>query len=159
MDNLPKEINWEIEESVKYPRDKRWYIAAAIIALALIVYALFEKNYFFALIIILASGLIVFYDNEPARKVDFTIQYDGVKMGSKFYEFEAMSNFYIIYRPKEEIRKLFFEFKNPLRHRLSIPLYDQNPILIRDYLNQYLDEDLDKENEPLSEGLSKILRL
>ncbi|MFA5644614.1 MAG: hypothetical protein WC928_03780 [Patescibacteria group bacterium] len=155
----PKEITWEIEPLTKHQKDKRWYIIASIIALALIIYALIDKNYFFALIIIIASGLIVFYDNEPIRKINFTIKYDGVEMGKNFFSFESMSNFYIIYRPKEEVKKLYFEFKNPLKHRLSIQLYDQDPIIIRNYLLQYLNEDLEKENEPLSEGLAKMFRL
>lgn len=155
----PKEISWKIDEVNKNPRTKRWYIIASIIAVALIVYAIIDKNYFFALIIIISGGLIVFYDNEPAREVDLTLKYDGVEIGKKFFEYETMNNFYIIYRPKEDIRKLFFEFKNPIKHRLSIPLKDKNPIEIRDYLLQYLNEDLDKEHEPLSEGLAKMLGL
>lgn len=156
--SLP-ELSWEIEEFVKHPRDKKWYIIAGIIALGLIIYALIDRNYFFALIIIIASGLIVFYDNEPSKKVLFTISYEGVKMGNKLYEFETIRNFYIIFRPKEEMKKIFFEFKNPLKHRLVIPLEGQDPVEIREYLLQYLDEDLEKEHEPLSEGLAKIFRL
>ena len=155
----PQELTWEIEEYTKHPRDKKWYIIASIIAVGLIVYALIDKNYFFALVIIIAAGLIVFFDNEPPKKLNFTIKYDGVEVGKNFYEFTSMVNFYIIYKPKEGVKKLFFEFKNPLKHRLSINLYDQNPIIIRDYLLQYLTEDLDKENEPLTEGLAKIFRL
>ncbi len=154
-----EEISWEIDEFTKHPRSKKWYITASIIALGLIVYALVDKNYFFALIVIIASGLIVFFDNEPPKRVLFTISYDGVKINQKFYEFEDFRNFYIIFRPKEDVRKLFFEFKNPLKHRLVIPLEKQDPIDVRNYLLQYLDEDLEKENEPLSEGLAKIFRL
>jgi hypothetical protein len=154
-----EEISWEIDEYTKHPRSKKWYIIVAIIALALIVYALLTKNYFFALIIIISSGLIVFYDNEPPKRVPFAISYDGVTINQKPYDFEDMRNFYIIYRPKEDIKKLFFEFKNPLKHRLVINLEKQDPVDVRNYLLQYLDEDLEKEHEPLSEGLAKIFRL
>jgi len=155
----PKEISWKIDEVNKHPKSKRWYIIASTIAVALIVYAIIDRNYFFALIIIISSGLIVFYDNEPAKEVDLTLKYDGVEIAKKFFPYETMINFYIVYRPKEDIKKLFFEFKNPIKHRLSIPLKNQNPVEIRDYLLQYLDEDLEKEHEPLSEGLAKIFRL
>lgn len=158
-DSLLQEFSWEIEEYKKYPRDKRWYIIASVVAVGLIVYALIDKNYFFALIVLIASSLIVFFDNEPPKKIDFTIKYDGVEIGKNFYEFNSMLNFYIIYKPKEGVKKLYFEFKNPLKHRLSIDLLDENPVIIRDYLLQYINEDLEKENEPLSEGLSKIFRL
>lgn len=158
-DFLLKEFSWKIDEFTKYNRDKRWYIVASIIAVALIIYAIIDKNYFFALIIIISSALIIFYDNEPPKKLDLTIKYDGIKIGKNFYEFQSISNFYIIYQPKENIKKLFFEFKNPIKHRLSIELYNQNPVEIRNFLLQYLSEDLEKENEPLSEGLAKLFRL
>ncbi len=155
----PKEISWEIDETKKYPRDKKWYIIAGIIAVGLIVYALFTKNYFFALIIILASGLIIYFDNEPVKRILFTIKYNGFQVANTFFDFQSVRNFYIIYKPNEDVKKLFVEFKNPIKHRLSIELENQDPIEIRNYLLQYLDEDLEKENEPISEGLAKIFRL
>lgn len=154
-----KEISWEIDDIKKYPRDKKWYIIAAIIAVGLIVYALITKNYFFALIIILASGLIIYFDNEPAKRIPFSIKYNGFQLANTFFEFQTVRNFYIIYKPKEDVKKLFVEFKNPIKHRLSIDLENQDPVEIRNYLLQYLDEDLEKENEPISEGLAKIFRL
>lgn len=158
-DSSLQELSWEIDEFTKHPRTKKWYIIAGIVALGLITYAIIDKNYFFALIILISSGIIIFYDQEPVRKISFTISYDGVTMGNKFYSFEEMTNFYIIFRPKEDVKKIFFEFKNPLKHRLSIPLNEQDPVEIRNYLLQYLDEDLTKEHEPLTEGLAKIFRL
>ncbi len=153
------DFHWEIDSHNKPKRDKKWYIVASVIVLGLIVYALIDKNYFFALILIIASALIVFFDNEPIQKINFAIKYDGVLVDKKFFSFESIRNFYIVYRPQEEIRKLFFEFKNPLNHRLSIELYQQNPLEIRQYLLKYIDEDLEKNHEPLSEGLAKLFRL
>jgi hypothetical protein len=159
MEGEPLSFQWEIDESIKHPKSKRWYIIASIVTSLLIIYAIWESNYFFALILLLSFGLVVFYDNEPPRKVLFKIQYDGVEVGKRFYEFETISNFFIIYKPKEGVKRLYFQFKNPIKGRLSIPLNDEDPVEIRNYLLLYLDEDLDKENEPLSEGISKILKL
>lgn len=150
---------WQIDEFVKHQRNKKWYIIASIVALLLIVWAIIDKNYFFALIIILSSALIVFYDGENPKKIMVEIQHDGLFVGEPFYEFQSISNFYIIYKPQEKIKKLFLEFKNPLKHRLSIPLEDQDPVEIRKFLLKYLKEDLEKENEPLSEGLSKLFKI
>ncbi len=157
--NNLKEFNWEINEKNKHKRDKKWYIIASIITISLIVYALITKNFFFALIIIISSALIIFFDNEEDRILAIKIKYDGVGIGNNFFEFEGMRNFYIIYRPKEEIKKIYFEFKNPLKNRLSIQLNEQNPVEIREFILKYLEEDLEKEHEPLSEGLAKIFRL
>lgn len=165
-DNIQENINteenklsWKIDEFVKHQRNKKWYMIASAIALALIIWAIIDKNYFFALIIILSSALIVFYDGEVPNKIDVKLEYNGLFVGNNFYEFQSISSFYIIYKPEQKVKKIFFEFKNPLKNRLSISLENENPIIIRDYLLQYLKEDLEKENEPLSEGLSKLLKL
>lgn len=155
----PREISWEVDEIKKYPRNKTWYLVASIIALGLVVYALFDKNYFFALIIILASGLVVYFDNEPARRTLFTIKYNQFELGKNIFSFEKVRNFYIIYKPQEDLKKLFVEFKNPINHRLSIDLEDQNPVEIRNYLLQYLDEDLEKKHGPITEDLARLFRL
>jgi hypothetical protein len=34
-----------------------------------------------------------------------------------------------------------------------------NPIKVREILLDYLEEDLDQENEPLSDGLGRMLKL
>ena len=153
------DFHWEIDSHKKVKRSRRWYIIATIILALFLVYAIIEKNYFFALILLIATALIIFFDNEPVRKIDFAIKYDGVLVDKKFFSFKSIKNFYIIYRPQEEIRKIFFEFKNPLNNRLSIELYQQDPLELRKYLIKYIDEDLEKKHEPLSEGLSKMLGL
>ena len=153
------DFHWEIDSHIKHQKTKTWYIIASVITLALIVYAIIDRNYFFALIIIIAGALIIFFDNEPVQKIDFAIKYDGVLVDKKFFPFESVSNFYIIYRPQEDIKKVFFEFKNPLQHRLSIELYQQNPLELREYLLKYLKEDIEKNHEPLSEGLAKMFKL
>lgn len=153
------DFSWEIDSHNKPKRTKKWYIIASVIALGLIVYAIIDKNYFFALILIIAGALIVFFDNEPVKKISFAIKYDGVDVDGKFFPFESISNFYIIYRPEEGIKKIYFEFKNPIKHRLSIELYQQNPLELREYLLKYIKEDPEKNHEPLSEGLAKMFRL
>ncbi len=159
FDETDFDFKWEIDSHNKPQRNKKWYIIAGVIALGLIVYAIIDKNYFFALILIISSALIIFFDNEPVKKITFAIKYDGVLVDNKFFSFESINNFYIIYRPKEDLKRIYFEFKNPIKHRLSIELYQQNPLELREYLLKYIEEDPAKNHEPLSEGLSKLFRL
>jgi hypothetical protein len=46
-----------------------------------------------------------------------------------------------------------------MRPHLSIPLKESNPIEVRNYLLRFLKEDLGRNDAPLSEGLSKVLKL
>ena len=49
--------------------------------------------------------------------------------------------------------------KTGFRPSITISLENQNPIEIRNILLQYLLEDIDKENESFSDGLSRLMRL
>lgn len=158
-EEIPSEFAWEIDEFVKHQRSKRWYLIASIVALALITWAIFDKNYFFALIIIISSALIVFYDGENPKKIIVEFNYKGISVGKNFFEFRSMDFFYIIYRPEDKYKKLFVEFKNPVKPRLIIPLEDQNPVTLRKFLLKYIDEDLEKNDEPFSEGVSNIFKI
>ena len=39
-----------------------------------------------------------------------------------FYDYDDLKNFAIVYKPRLAAKNLYFEFKNVVRQRLSIPL-------------------------------------
>lgn len=160
IDDIGKVIaEWQVPEFIKFERSRRWYIAAILIGLGLIIYSIFTLNYLFAVITLIGGLLLVMRDGTVPRLVKVIIAEDGVAVGRKFFDYDAISSFYIIYKPKEDIKNLYFEFKNPFQHRLSIPLENVNPLPIRNFLLQYLKEDLEKEGIPYSEWLGKIFKI
>ncbi len=152
-------LQWTVKEYTKNEHGRNWYIIAGVIALGLLIYAILNHNYFFALIIIISSFLLVWNDQEEPKELEVSLKNTGLQIGAKFYEYNSFANFYIIYRPEENIRNLYFIFKNPITPRLSIDLDKINPLTARNHLLKYLTEDLAQENIPLSEGLAKILKL
>ena len=90
--------------------------------------------------------------------VSFKITEDGIAINGKLYEYKVIKNFYIIYEPPE-VKTLYFEPKSLLSPRIPIALEDQNPVEIRQILRQYLTEDIDREDEPVSDQTSRLLKL
>ena len=90
--------------------------------------------------------------------VSFKITEDGIVINGKLYEYKVIKNFYIIYEPPE-VKTLYFEPKSLLSPRIPIALEDQNPVEIRQILRQYLTEDIDREDEPVSDQTSRLLKL
>ena len=78
-------------------------------------------------------------------------------MGGKKYDFTEFKDFSIIYQPPE-ISTLYLEFRMPFRERLSVQLGELNPNEVRAYLLNFIAEDLEREEESLSDILSRILR-
>lgn len=153
------EISWTVPEFEKHDRSKKWYILASLFAIFLLIFALFTSNYLFAIIIVAATIITIFHDGQEAAPVNIIIDEDGVIIGRKLYDYDVLKNFSVLFKPKEDLKNLYFEFKNPAKQRLSIPLFDINPLQIRDFLLKYLEEDLERTNMPLSENLSKLLKI
>lgn len=151
-------FTWTIPEYKKFQRSKLWYLVAAIILVALLAYSIYTANLLFGLIILLASLTYLYHDRNEPQKVNIAITDKGFLVGNRFYSFRDVANFYIIYHPPQ-VTNLFVEFNSLTKPRLSIPLDDQNPIELRSFLKQYLVEDLEREDEPLSETLGNILKM
>lgn len=152
-------ITWEVPEYDKHERSRRWYLVAAAIGILLLAYAVFTKNYLFAGIIILGAAVVIMFDGKEPDKVRVGLTDEGVEIGKKFFDYDEIKNFSIVYKPKLGVKNLYFEFKNALKQRLSIPLLDRDPIFIRQKLLKYLMEDLERTDQPLSEGLAKLFKL
>jgi hypothetical protein len=152
-------ISWQVPEYDKHEKTKSWYIFYSIVAFLLILYSFFSGNFLFAVIIIIAAIVIVLRDGQNPAMVKISLEPEGITVGKKFHDFDEFKNFSIIYKPKEEIKNLYFEYKNSLKPRLSIHLKNNNPLLIRKNLLKYLPEDLDRTDQPLSEALAKIFKL
>jgi len=152
------DITWKIPEYREYERSKKWYMISAAISAALIMYAVVTSNFLFAMIIIIAIITIALHDNKKAAALDFSITENGIRIGEAFYDYSLFKNFWIYYEPSEA-KTLFFEFKNSLRPRLSVPLQNKNPLKIRAILLAHMTENIQMENEPLSEQISRIIKI
>lgn len=150
-------FEWKIPEFTKHQRSRRWYMVMILLAGILIIYSIFTANFLFALIIILGVFIIFLRDYSESKDLNFQITEDGLVIGNQFYYYKILSAFYIIYDPPV-VKKLFFTLKS-VAPDFSIPLNDMNPLLIRKRLLEYLDEDLDKENQTLDDQLESILKL
>ena len=99
------------------------------------------------------------YEKRPPEMINFELGPEGIKIGGKFYDYDDIKNFCVLYKPKQSIKQLYFEFKSSARQRLSIPLRRMDALTVRNFLVRYLDEDLERTNKPLSEQLTKLLKL
>lgn len=151
-------VRWNFSEYGILWRNKTWVRGAIIIAGLLLLYAIWTTNYLFAVIIVLAGIIFYFQSFDKPRTVNCQISEDGIKIGRRLYDYREFDNFWIIYEPPE-VKNLYLEFKNSVRPRLGIPLQDQNPIVIRQALKQYLTENIEREHEPFSDGLARWFKL
>lgn len=151
--------SWQVPEFDKHLRPKLWYISAAGIAIVLLIFSLITANFLFAVIIIIAALIIILHDSKEPDKVDFSIFNEGVMIGNRFFDYDEIKHFAVVFKPSKNIKNLYFEFKGVIRPRLSIPLLAMDPLQIRETLLKYLKEDLERTDQPVSEAMAKFFRL
>ena len=96
--------------------------------------------------------------NRSVREITIQIGEDGVLLGSKLYQYSSMEKYWIIYNPPQ-VKSLYIQFKNFLSPRLVISLEEQSPLRVRQILSNYIVEDLDQEEEPPLDTLTRALKL
>lgn len=148
---------WSFSEFPQHQRSRNWYIRGSVVLGIILLYSIFTANFLFGLIAIIAT-LIVLMFQRSNNIVEFKITEDGILVDEKFYEYKALKNFFIIYNPPE-VKTLYFEPKNIFIPRIPVPLEDQDPIAIRKTLIEFLEEDLTREDEPLSDQTSRFFKL
>jgi hypothetical protein len=151
--------SWFVPEHEKYERTRLWYIIAISVALLLLLFSFLTLNFLFAVIVVVAALIIILREGREPEKVKFTITDEGIMIGKSFYDYDIIQNFSIVYKPRQDVKNLYFEFKNVVQPRRSIPLENMNPLPIRENLLKYLPEDLERTNMPLSEALSRIIKI
>lgn len=145
---------WMVKEYSRVNRGPWWYITMITLGIIFVVYALWTDNFLFALIVILFGIILYLQSNQESPEVVFAITDLGVVVGHKFYTFREFNSFYIIYQPPE-VKTLFLQTKSAFRPIVRVPLEDMNPVEVRSTLLQYLEEDVEKQEEPLGDLVSR----
>lgn len=152
---LPKQIEWTAPEFEKYQKEPFWYIIGAIVVLLILVGAILLKNIFFALIIILAGLAIYIYSKKEPRQVKFKLSGQGIQVGNVLYPYANLRSFWIFYDPPE-LKYLSVESEKLLLPYIKIPLADQDPVILRNFLIQYIPEK--HQEESLIDIIARRLR-
>lgn len=141
---------WTIQEYEQHSRGILWYIIMGGLGIFFVIYGVMTNDFLFSLIIILFAIILFLQAHQTPKQVLFQITELGIVVGNRFYSFSELESFFIIYNPPD-VKTLFLGLKDGLKPMIRIPLLDINPIEIKNVLRAYLPEDLEKENEPLSD--------
>jgi len=141
---------WTVQEYDRHQRGLLWYILIISAGMILVAYGFMSNNFLFSLIIILSAIILFIQSYQSPAQVLFRITELGVVLGNRFYKYSELKNFYIIYQPPE-VKTLFIEPKSGMRPVLRVPLLDEDPLNVREAMNVFLVEDLEKEEEPFTD--------
>ena len=150
---------WNFPEYIKYQRGRVWYVLVFGIGGAMFLYAIFDGNFLFALILFLFAIILFPHHRSEPMNLLCTIFDAGIQIGDKFYLYREIKSFSVIYEPPL-VKMLYIVPKSHIvRHEISIPLQKENPLHIRSLLLDFLEEDLDREEESDNDKWGRLLKI
>src|SRR3990167_2109507 len=111
-------MSWESWEFPYVERSKRWYVIASTIGLFLILYALFNGNFIFGIIVLMFAVITLIRDLKRPSKVAVHITSKGLVFGEAFFPFEEIRDFSLTYDPPD-VNNLYVDFHGRLQPMLS----------------------------------------
>ena len=168
--------SWEFPEHEKPERSRKWYLYFFLIMAGLVILSLFDfnitlfhyadqtfdisfaKNPLFIIILVLFLIIYFYTERKDVQNIQIFFAEEGLILHNRFMPYDDFQSFYLIYHPPK-IKNLYLQPKNHFKPLVIIPLEDQNPVAVRNLLLEFIEEDLEKEDIPASEGLTRVLKL
>ncbi|OGF30589.1 hypothetical protein A2533_04145 [Candidatus Falkowbacteria bacterium RIFOXYD2_FULL_35_9] len=151
-------IDWNVPQYEEYARSKTWYILAMIVGVGLLTIAVLTFNYLLAVIIFILAIILFVQHYQTPQKIIVKLTDSGVIVGKSFYSYDDFSGFWFVYSPPE-IKEVYFGFKKGLKRHLDIPLGDINPLLVKEILVKFVEENLVNNNESIEARISRKIKL
>ena len=149
-------ISWRAPEFVYYKKDVGWYWLIAIIAILILAVSLWQKNFLFAVFIVLAAGTLITWGKRQPQQLTIELNDEGLMIGKEFHPKEKFSHFYL---KKEEAAwdKLIMKTKSKISPYLIVPLPRQKFDSVKKYCLNFWTE-MEEFNEPLVDQLGDFLK-
>jgi len=145
---------WSMPEYEKHHRNRAWFAIMSVLGAGFVFYAILTSSFIFALIVMLFGIVLFLQSHQDPIIIPFQITDLGIIINNRFYNYDELEEFYIIYHPPQ-VKTLFFETKKYSQTRLRIPLMDMDPNEIRATLREYIEENIEKEDEPFSDKFAR----
>ncbi|MCS6789129.1 MAG: hypothetical protein NZ484_00995 [Patescibacteria group bacterium] len=158
MNNEEYEIEWEALEYEYYPKNILWFWSSIFIAIIILIIAIWQKNFLFAIFIIIAEVLILIWGNHTPRILKFKINKDGIYIDQyTLYNFEEISNFSTTSSLMDELTIIKLNFKNKLKFNTTI-LVPNN--ILEEIKNIFYEKNIPEieYEEHFIDSLQKILK-
>jgi len=149
-------FSWQAPEFETFQCEKRWYLWAALILLAIIGYATYTNSPVMAITFILIGVVGYIYLNKDPRVLDFQITAKGIAIGKDFYDFDSVDSFWI-FENSTQFDILSLHIKNRFMPFVQIPFPEETSVKLRFLLREYIPEE--KQELTLADSLEKFFHL
>lgn len=146
MENRDSKIEWQAQEFFSIPRSQEIIAAMSIIAVNLLIFGIFTKNYLFILIIALIGFIMYLHKQKGAEIMDISIDQKGITINKKLYYYEGFKSFWIFGQDHEHGRELALRSDKRFMPLLLVPLANADINSVKAVLEKHLPEQEEKES-------------
>jgi hypothetical protein len=90
-----RSVAWEAPEHYHNQKGGDWFLALAILTIAVVIAALLFANFLFALLIGLAGGAVALVSSRPPRIIPFEVSVRGIRIADELYPFTTLRSYYL----------------------------------------------------------------
>ena len=132
-------IAWRAAEYEFSPKRTEWFVAVLAVAGALAIFALWQRNFFFAVFVIVAAGTLVLFARRRPRILDFQIDEKAIRIGDTSFPLESFDGFAVHERPGK-LDRLVLRRRSSANPFLNVPLDSSLAVRARNTLQKTLTE-------------------
>ena len=150
----PEKISGEIRPDQQTVHKPAAIAIAFIFIFIGLAYLYFGKNVLTAVFFFLVSFVVLIFAFKEKQTVFWEITRHGVAIDTSFFPYQELKSFWIEYQPGF-IKEMSLKSKKWYQGYFKIPLREENPLKIREFLLQYLPEE--RHEDTLVEMISRKL--
>ncbi|NCU41362.1 MAG: hypothetical protein EOM19_01395 [Candidatus Moranbacteria bacterium] len=135
-----KGISWEAKEHIPTKKNKNMLIFLSFFLFLIILYALLTESPIMAITFILIGVMAYININRESQSLLFSLDTEGIHVGRELYPYENIHSFWIFYDPGKR-KYLSLHTNGDLTPYVHIPIGDEDPLIIRKILLQFLSEE------------------
>ena len=137
-----KKITWETFDHIKEERSSDWFWVVGIIAVGMIVLAIFFGNILFALLIALAVFSSFMLVSSVPRIINYEVSRKGLLIKDILYPYSTLESFWVVDEDGFERDRILFKSNKLLMPLIVVPVGDAADLEdLRDFLLEYLEEE------------------
>lgn len=130
---------WSAPEYTHHPRSVDWFWGLGLIVLLASGVAIYLGNALFAIVLILAGGILALFAVRPPQEIQYALTPEGVLAGDTLYPFPSLKAYSVTDGVRYE--KIILVSKRRLMPYIVIPVVGYPAETIREFLQEYLPEE------------------
>jgi len=153
-----KTLEWEAPEFAYTEKEPFWFLVGGLVAILLLLFALWQQNLLFVIFILIASATSFVWAKRKPETLTFKLNENGLRIREHdFYPWSDLKYFALLVAHEERDRfaELIIRYDRKLNPFLKIHAPPEQLDELREFLLRYLPEE--EYEEPFTDAIGRMI--